>query len=150
MTFANQKYKFDVRKTKRLFYQSALFFKYINWSNFKDVISKDLRVSVPLFYPQILVSKLICFKNLSHLRDYMANYKWNIKVFSNAMKSQVITFLWKISLIHLKYKSQSMSKKVSGKNGTIRAAIFAFSLICACSKFTSRYGRTWKYVNINF
>ena len=27
VTFANQKLKFDVRKTERLFYQSTLFFK---------------------------------------------------------------------------------------------------------------------------
>ena len=58
--------------------------------------------------------------------------------------------LWKISFIHLKYKSQSLSKKVIGENDTITAAIFAFLLICACAKFISKYAHTWKYVNIIF
>ena len=43
-----------------------------------------------------------------------------------------------------------MSKKVSGQNDTITAAIFAFWLICACAEFISKYVLTSKYVNINF
>ena len=41
----------------------------------------------------------------SYLRDYIANYIWNIKVFPNVMKSLVVYLLRKISLIHLIYKS---------------------------------------------
>ena len=36
MTFANQKLNFDLSKIERLFYQSASFFKKINWSNFQN------------------------------------------------------------------------------------------------------------------
>ena len=43
-----------------------------------------------------------------------------------------------------------MSKKVSGQNDSITAAIFVFSLICACAEFISKYVLTWKYVNMNF
>ena len=86
----------------------------------------------------------------SYLRDYIANYIWNIKVFPNVMKNLVVYLLWKISLIHLIYKSQSLSEKVGGQNDTITAAIFAFSLICACAEFICKYALTWKYVNMNF
>ena len=63
-TFANQKLRFDVSKVERLFYQSVLFFKYIDWSRMS--FPKTFRATVPAFHLQILVSKLICFQK--HMR----------------------------------------------------------------------------------
>ena len=66
-TFTNQKLKFDVIKIERLFYQSISFFKSIDWSNFEMMLFPETsRASVSVFYPQILVSKLICFQKFAH------------------------------------------------------------------------------------
>ena len=59
VTFANQKLKFDIRRTERLFYQSVLFFRYTDRSNFNDVVPKILRSQ----RNRLLVSKLLCFRN---------------------------------------------------------------------------------------
>ena len=65
VTFANQKLKFNVRKTERLFYQSALFFKYIDWSNFNDVIPKNFYCQCTRILPANFGQKINMLSKLS-------------------------------------------------------------------------------------
>ena len=46
----------------------------------------------------------------SYLRNYMDNLVGNMKPFPNAIKNLAFSLLWKISLIHMKYKSLSQKK----------------------------------------
>ena len=46
----------------------------------------------------------------SYLGDYMANLIGNMKPLPNAIKNLVVSLLWKISLIHMKYKLLSQKK----------------------------------------
>ena len=68
MTFAIRNLNLMLAKLKDYFINfviilKILFFKQIGWSNFKMMsFPKTSGASVPAFYPQILVSKLICFQ----------------------------------------------------------------------------------------
>ena len=58
VTFANQKLKFDVSKIESFVFQ-------VDWLVYMS-LPKTFRATVPAFYPQILVSKLIYFQKFAH------------------------------------------------------------------------------------
>ena len=53
-TFANQKLKLDVRKTHRLFYQLALFFKWMTGLTSRTSFQETPRVSVTAIFDLII------------------------------------------------------------------------------------------------
>ena len=136
--------KNDIFRTARRFY-----FDYFRISVQRFIRDKKHYKTISLGEQEVYIT-LPSQIYSSCFRDYMVNFVKNIKAFPNAIKSLVVYLLWRIFLIHLKYKSQNMRKKVSGQNDTIAAALFTISLIYECPEFIFKYVLTWKYVNMNF